>query len=1031
MTETTKFAPALPQVIDRNYQPVQLDDYDSLGDKFISGQVGFVPNSKIPMVDPQGEPVFIQPQHFKVALDQGYKIDTPEAQTNKWLQENYGSGAQTAQAGLESVARGLSIGLSDVAAKGLGADTEAMRLRKEANPKTAIAGEVGGIIAPTIFTGGEALLAKAGVAGAEKGTAAALAKLTPIELAMQGGKAVEGAVANAVGKTEAATLANKIIQKGFPKMAGSAVEGAIYGTGNTLSEDALGEHDLTAEHLLANVGINAALGGGLGAGVAGIEASKPLAQAAIDKAKKATGEAAKKSITSLFGVPEEVLNKYVSYKEKGIDLSTLPSRAELAEDVAEKVGGAKAKVKELESDLKFDLMPRARQEAYESEKQAAEMLRGKLRDNAEEFASHLEAYKGEAVNLSKAVQLELQGMEIKKSNDLISELSSREQKWRDKGLDNVADEIGKIRTDIENKIAEGTADQKFLKDRIMGLDDQINWGDQGRKPFNNAYMDARVTIDRHLKDINPEYAKVMKDISQRFENISDLRSYMNPEIGYNKFLKFDKDASRELAFDVPKIKNMEKELNLGSKFSDDVEKYRKRSETYLESPEAKKLQDYENIKQFLKDPRNRPLIEESLNSKEVKELYANYVDDIYKVAGLKDDVLGSLPNTAEQMSALFKKAASPDPNISALAKKKIDKLQKVIGDDKLNDIIEKLGVKEAFDKSFTHGSANANTWGAAGAWIAGVLQKVPVAGAVLGAVFGRFVDKYGPAMAKHILDRYATLAAAERMGIDVAGKMAQGIADFLGAPSISEGIRRKALPIMSTEDKDQPKSKKKISKLDVSEYNALKDKLSIVAADPNMVIDNASGSLGQAAEHMPNVSNQFASKAAMAAQFLYSKMPKDPLAEYNQMLGTKGTYRPSDAELSKFARYFEAVNDPSHVFDELAKGTITREHVEALKTVYPKIYQSVTASLMDNLAELRQELPYSKKLQLSVLFDLPVDYSTRPEFISAMQSLHSPENQAALSQAVGQPKFAPARIGGSEGGLNKFSSPTDLTLLRA
>ena len=110
-----------------------------------------------------------------------------------------------------------------------------------------------------LFSGGSSLLAKgaqiggAGVVTAAKG-AAALERLSA--------KGLQKIVGDKIKKK----IAKDVLIKGVSKGAGSAVEGALYGTGQLISENALGNKEFNAENVLA-AGKEGALWGGLiGAG---------------------------------------------------------------------------------------------------------------------------------------------------------------------------------------------------------------------------------------------------------------------------------------------------------------------------------------------------------------------------------------------------------------------------------------------------------------------------------------------------------------------------------------------------------------------------------------------------------------------------------------------------------------------------------------------------------------------------------------------------------------------------------------------
>ncbi len=85
------------------------------------------------------------------------------------------------------------------------------------------------------------------------------------------------------------------------------------------------------------------------------------------------------------------------------------------------------------------------------------------------------------------------------------------------------------------------------------------------------------------------------------------------------------------------------------------------------------------------------------------------------------------------------------------------------------------------------------------------------------------------------------------------------------------------------------------------------------------------------------------------------------------------------------------------------------EAAETLRVVYPQIFAEVQTRLLTRAAELEAKLPYQKVLQASLLFDVPLDASLRPEFVARLQEAHSSNSaqagtsQAAAGAAPGQP----------------------------
>lgn len=178
----------------------------------------------------------------------------------------------------ERAAGSLSFGLSDqfLVKQGL-ATPEDLRKREQYNPASALAGEVVGTVAPMLATGGTSAAAKV----ATKAGAAVVG-------AQKAGQKIGESVLKKLLKDKAIdSTAKKILKKTASEAVGSSVEGAFYGAGQLIKEDALGIKELNAENLASSVGTGMLIGGAAGGIFGGLGATVPVvSKAAAEKASK-------------------------------------------------------------------------------------------------------------------------------------------------------------------------------------------------------------------------------------------------------------------------------------------------------------------------------------------------------------------------------------------------------------------------------------------------------------------------------------------------------------------------------------------------------------------------------------------------------------------------------------------------------------------------------------------------------------------------------------------------------------------------
>lgn len=226
------------------------------------------PEGRMAVLDPTGKPGTVPADLYQSFLDQGYQPDTPDARAQAAAYAKYGEGiGNTAAAVGLGALSGATLGLTE----GVVAP-EATAAHKQFQPIAFGAGQVAGAV----------------------GFAALAPELSPVGMI---GRLGSGA-AEALGGSAVA------------RVAGSAVEGAAFGLGKSVNEAMLGDPDLTAQRVVANIGLGALIGGAVGGvfqGIAGLgrtQMGEKAVQALQEKAQafaEAPGETIGNALGSLKG----------------------------------------------------------------------------------------------------------------------------------------------------------------------------------------------------------------------------------------------------------------------------------------------------------------------------------------------------------------------------------------------------------------------------------------------------------------------------------------------------------------------------------------------------------------------------------------------------------------------------------------------------------------------------------------------------------------------------------------------------------
>jgi hypothetical protein len=244
-----------------------------------SGELALQKGQAVPVSAPDGTIGTVPAEQLTDALGSGYTMSTQKDVRTQELSARHSGLGELALTGLEGAASGLTFGGSDLAARKLAPEyADQMAERKEYLPGVRTGGEILGAVAPMIASGGTGAIAKG-------------AALAPTSLVGKAG-AFAARGAEAIVGTEAKGLLGRVAQTAIPMAAQGALEGAAYGAGQVVSENALGDKEITAEKLLAGAEHGMFLGGAVGGGLG---AAGAVGKAAVGKAFKFSGEGSLKT----------------------------------------------------------------------------------------------------------------------------------------------------------------------------------------------------------------------------------------------------------------------------------------------------------------------------------------------------------------------------------------------------------------------------------------------------------------------------------------------------------------------------------------------------------------------------------------------------------------------------------------------------------------------------------------------------------------------------------------------------------------
>lgn len=891
-----------------------------------SGRYAPRKGERINVVSLRGERSSIDAAEIPKAIAQGYSIESPDITRERTLQEQFGGVGQTTIAALEGAARGATLGLSDVALRAAGVDMEAAKLRREASPVVSTVGEIGGAIAPTLLTGGAA----GGASAARLGVGAVRTIGAPARLAAGAGKLVTSRIGGAVGASAARKLA--------ARAAGGAVEGAMFGLGQAVTESQLEDIDLTAERIVAHVGSGAILGG-----------VAPVALGIATKGAALGVTAAKKGSAAIARSIEDVYEKTTGRKPAaGLGQAFLRMTSKPAIAIAKKVaklGGA--------SDDAVDLIGNEAKAEI-----AAKMTDNALDDMARNRASQLSVL-----------------------DNTLDDLTDQAKGIAKKG------NIANLTKGHKGGDAFGTADG-LLGGVEAEIDDMIDAGagSYGFSPF--------------LKKLNAR----VKTVRGKIRELSDPGSDVSRATIFDELDRVKRDVGKFRQRMGRSGMQTDTMIATQSKIEDFYERFRVHLEDvglYGRGGEAQKRINAV-WSQYIGNEKNAFGFATQIGEEHFEKVYQA---DAGKIRRFLDSVndpavdqqrayLQKKLQLGKQLLAEISDSYELSPELVAKAKSGIGtagQIEKALGND-----IHKITLRDQLRELDRIPGIMGNL-GTGGAVVGGgIVGGVP--GAIAGALVGASANP-GQLVRQLAFLRKTAAAFDDKAGAAIVGFMS---ASAKRAGRVASGVVSKgpAIAVVGSRGKMADTFAGMVHDEDIKRSDdppAIKaaDQLLRYAADPGRLIENAHRAVDGAEKYAPQTKNAIMAAATRAAGFLASKVPAtvrgNPMERRDRKM--------SPAEERKFYRYARAVQDPGTILEDLENGTLTREGVEAVREVYPRIYEDIVQKLATAIAEQPQKFAYIDRVQLSILMSQPFDQTTRPEYIQAAQQGYTAQAQAQQPSA--------------------------------
>lgn len=172
----------------------------------------------------------------------------------------------------------------------------------------------------------------------------------------------------------------------------------------------------------------------------------------------------------------------------------------------------------------------------------------------------------------------------------------------------------------------------------------------------------------------------------------------------------------------------------------------------------------------------------------------------------------------------------------------------------------------------------------------------------------------------------------------------------------------------------------------------LQDENGTLANNPQRLMDRlAELTEPFTASGAPMTGASLSARMAQAVQYINQIMPKPPRAK--SPFAPAVEWEPSDHEMAAFNQKLDVIMDPFVTLDELEAGTLTRNHVEALKTIYPVIFAAMQRKVLETVTNGVEPVPYADRVKLSMLMQTPMDPTMERKAIASYQAAFNAQGE--------------------------------------
>ena len=194
-------------------------------------------------------------------------------------------------------------------------------------------------------------------------------------------------------------------------------------------------------------------------------------------------------------------------------------------------------------------------------------------------------------------------------------------------------------------------------------------------------------------------------------------------------------------------------------------------------------------------------------------------------------------------------------------------------------------------------------------------------------------------------------------------------------------------------------------KATVKRYKQLKEDIENLRTNPQTLYTRLDAMLPDVQGNQV-INQELAQTMANIVGFLSEKMPEN---NSTSQLMFNNDQVPAMNQILKFMRYVDVLNDPNKVLQYIIKGQLMPEHVEAIRTIFPRLHQVQMEAILNALTEqgLPLKLDQAQKQSLGRFLGTATDRMFSTEFVRNTQKKYvaDREQQSQKGKQAGEITF--------------------------